>query len=58
MYYPDICLEGLRKAVIIFSLDNPYYGRDFNPELPEYKAGAIFDGAAGLLFFHLFCYTV
>jgi hypothetical protein len=40
-YYPDICLEGLRKAVIILSQDNPYQGRDFNPEPPGYRAGVL-----------------
>jgi hypothetical protein len=36
-YYPEICLEGLRKPAEK-SQDSRFLGRDLNPGPPEYEA--------------------
>jgi hypothetical protein len=40
-YYPNICLEGLRKTTKIPSQDSRFPGRDLNPGPPEYEAGVL-----------------
>jgi hypothetical protein len=40
-YYPNICLEDLRKSTKNLSQDSRYPGWDLNPGPPEYDAGVL-----------------
>jgi hypothetical protein len=40
-YYPDICIEGLRKPTKNISQDSRSSGRDLKPGPPENKAGVL-----------------
>jgi hypothetical protein len=37
-YYPDICLEELKKTTKTLNQDSRYPGRDSNREPPKYKS--------------------
>jgi hypothetical protein len=40
-YYPNICLEGLRKTTKSLSQDSRSPGRDLNLGPPKYEAGVL-----------------
>jgi hypothetical protein len=40
-HYPDICLEGLEKAMKTLSQDSRFSDRDLNLGPPKYEAGVL-----------------
>jgi hypothetical protein len=40
-YYPNICLEGLRKTTKVLSQDSQSPGQDFNMGPRKYEAGVL-----------------
>jgi hypothetical protein len=39
--WPNICLQGLRKAMKTLSQDSQSTGQDLNQEPPKYEAGVL-----------------
>jgi hypothetical protein len=44
LYYPGICLQGLRIAMIKINHDSCSPGQDLNSESPKYEAGVLTAG--------------